>query len=137
MKISEGIKTSIVYQYFGQTYMYKNEFGTFKGVVGDYHTNTHVKNESFVLFLKPYTAISIEDAYEVGKISDISDEEMKLIEKKGGDIFKSIKNVSEKVWFNVCQFLQSKGYDIPQYLLGGKTLEESGLAVYSTLYKKK
>lgn len=28
------------------------------------------------------------------------------------------------------QFLQSKGYDLPQYLLGGKTLKESGLAIY-------
>jgi len=28
------------------------------------------------------------------------------------------------------QYLQSKGYDLPQYLLGGKTLQECGLAVY-------
>ena len=28
------------------------------------------------------------------------------------------------------QFLQSKGYDIPHHLLGGKTLYEAGLAIY-------
>lgn len=30
----------------------------------------------------------------------------------------------------IYQFLQSKGYDLPNYHLGGKTLEESGLAYY-------
>lgn len=28
------------------------------------------------------------------------------------------------------QFLQFKGYDLPNYLLGGKTLKEAGLAIY-------
>jgi hypothetical protein len=28
------------------------------------------------------------------------------------------------------QYLISKGYDMPQYLLGGKTLQEAGLAEY-------
>lgn len=30
----------------------------------------------------------------------------------------------------IYQFLQSRGYDTPHYLLGGKTLQEAGLAVY-------
>lgn len=32
----------------------------------------------------------------------------------------------------IYQFLQSKGYDLPNYLLGGKTLHESGLCIYET-----
>ena len=28
------------------------------------------------------------------------------------------------------QYLQSEGYDLPQHLLGGKTLQECGLAIY-------
>ena len=39
-------------------------------------------------------------------------------------------DLSDWQTLNVYQFLQSKGYDIPQYLLGGKTLKECGLAVY-------
>lgn len=30
----------------------------------------------------------------------------------------------------IYQYLQTKGYDTPQYLLGGKTLNQSGLAIY-------
>jgi hypothetical protein len=39
-----------------------------------------------------------------------------------------------KPYFKHClfvyQYLQSKGYDVPNQLLGGKTMYESGLAVY-------
>jgi hypothetical protein len=34
--------------------------------------------------------------------------------------------------YAVYQFLQSRGYDLPHYLLGGKTLHECGLAIYET-----
>ncbi len=42
------------------------------------------------------------------------------------------KIIQEKVknQVQVYQFLQSKGYDLPNYLLGGKTLHEAGLAIY-------
>ena len=33
-------------------------------------------------------------------------------------------------YFLAYQFLQAKGYDLPQYLLGGATLKEAGLAIY-------
>lgn len=37
---------------------------------------------------------------------------------------------TEMLIFHAYQFLQSKGYDLPQYLLGDKTLKEAGLAIY-------
>lgn len=36
---------------------------------------------------------------------------------------------------HVYQFLQSRGYDLPNYLLDGKTLHEAGLAIYENELK--
>ena len=40
------------------------------------------------------------------------------------------ENISIRSILFCYQFLQDEGYDLPQYLLGGKTLQESGLAIY-------
>ncbi len=77
------------------------------------------------MILKPLTEISDPEAFEVATIQHGSP-----------DLWKCIK-------IDICnrenlyalttrsyQFLQSKGYDLPHYLLGDKTLEESGLAIY-------
>ncbi len=41
----------------------------------------------------------------------------------------TFNHTSEKI-IMTRQYLQSRGYDMPNYLLGGKTLHESGLAIY-------
>ncbi|MBK7362656.1 MAG: hypothetical protein IPJ01_10210 [Micavibrio sp.] len=68
MEITNEIKQKLVYQYLGQKYFYKNEFGTYGGIVGEYHTNEHIKNEFFVLRLKSLSEITDEDAIEVCKL---------------------------------------------------------------------
>jgi hypothetical protein len=51
--------------------------------------------------------------------------------------FFNVKAIHEDDWnittgtaFKAYQYLQSRGYDLPNYLLGGKTLQEAGLAIY-------
>jgi hypothetical protein len=125
MELTNEIKQKIIYQYFGQKYFYKNEFGTYGGVVGEYHTNEHIRNEFFVLRLKSLSEITNEDAIEVAKIAHfdyrIEPKEFEL----SGALFSGWNDIPMAY-----QYLQSKGYDMPQYLIGGKTLKDIGLAVY-------
>jgi hypothetical protein len=125
MELTNEIKQKLIYQYFGQKYFYKNEFGTYGGIVGEYHTNEHIGNKFFVLRLKSLSEITNEDAIEVAKISHfdyrIEQKEFEL----SGALFSDWNDIPMAY-----QYLQSKGYDMPQYLLGGKTLKEVGLAVY-------
>jgi len=127
MEITAEIKKAIIHQYYGQRYLYKNEFGTYNDFVGGYHTVTHLQYDSFMLMLKPYTAITIGDAIEVGKMAGFSDEKMKEISKKG-NVFDYLNGWN--VCISIYQFLQSKGHDLPQRLLGGETIQKSGLAIY-------
>lgn len=128
-----SLKNQIAYGYYGQTYKYTNEWGTYSEVIGNYHTNNHIGHETFRLILKPLTAITLVDAKKVAEILNTR-----------GDSFQD-HNIQETIieamttesdWANqikflsAYQYLQSKGYDLPHYLLGGKTLEESGLAIY-------
>lgn len=103
------------------------------------------------LQLKPLSAITDEDAIEVAKMegfvfyhifrSNVSPFVLQIKNEKNR--FLSIAENWENCHSdsddgesgymlntNVYQYLQSKGYDLPQYLLGGKTLHESGLAIY-------
>lgn len=93
--------------------------------------------------LKPLSAITDEDAIDMVKIicpeaknvfvsSGIInyDYDFLDINMDGEHDLKDIGNVC----FPPCvyQFLISKGYDLPQYLLNDKTLFESGLCTYET-----
>lgn len=130
MEISEEIKNRIAHQYFGSKYIYKNEFGTFKDIVGGYHTQSHIKNSSFKLCLKPLSSITDEDAHKVGMLCGCS---------MLGKAINTGKELCERMMierhlclisYSVYQYLQSKGYDLPNYFLENKTLQESGLATY-------
>lgn len=116
------------------------------------HTNYNIHEAK--LILKPLSEISNEDAIEVGKLvgiwSEKEIEEMQPLEKETiklliryGENYSKVvgsKNDlgigfldfggSSRKLFLAHQFLQSKGYDLPHYLLDGKTLFESGLATY-------
>jgi len=102
------------------------------------------------LILKPIHEISDEDIGEIIKIEFgqgdsptiyRNDNYTKIvfkvngIEKRisfekyfDGDPIKSEVRLNKIIL--IYQYLQTKGYDTPQYLLGGKTLKESGLAIY-------
>jgi len=95
------------------------------------------KWSDFKLILTPLSQISDKDAIEVDKI---------ISGKQYADIKGFCNSTRGKIWVNdifcnneqtrksylVCQFLQSKGYDLPHYLLGNKTLHECGLAIYES-----
>jgi hypothetical protein len=81
----------------------------------------------FKLLLTPLSAISDEDAIEVAKMLDYHDSEdfsVKVFIERG--------IMDNKLWkrYDTYQYLQSRSYDLPHYLLGGKTLHQSGLCIY-------
>ena len=82
-----------------------------------------------ILLKRPLSSITDEDAIEVVKIASLNLE-------RSNTNFPAFKKFvlgycqSNGFNHNVFQFLQSKGYDLPHYLLGGKTLKEAGLAIY-------
>lgn len=105
------------------------------------------------LILKPLSAITDEDAIEVTKI-EISREDFEYESWENPQGLKVIKSFPKgergSSWYKIlciggttdlklesCQYLISKGYDMTQYLLGGKTLEKSGLAIYENELVKK
>lgn len=59
-------KAKFFAQYWGHMYTYKNDFGTFKEKVGDFHFRTDVSKEECFLSLKPLSSISDEDAFVLG-----------------------------------------------------------------------
>jgi hypothetical protein len=106
------------------------------------------------LILRPLSAITDEDAIEVSQMI-MEEERGSIIQRIGGEVRVYQKSGNERVyitkewrgcfWENgemydeqrssiltteCYQYLQSKGYDLPMWLLGGKTLKEAGLAVY-------
>lgn len=89
-------------------------------------------NKRDLLILKPISAISDEDAVECLKIHE-------MIQHSNGMYVTEFSHISKiKIAIQAItvfradayQFLQSKGYDLPNYILGGKTLKEAGLAIY-------
>jgi len=103
--------------------------------------HTNYNTDQAKLILTPLSQISDEDAIEFVKVTSKDDTFVKC---ENGVIFHK-DSLFEDVFatnlndnYNTClpiksfQFLQSKGYDLPQYLLGGKTLHECGLAIYES-----
>lgn len=152
MEITNEIKAKVFAQYWGQKCLHKDTIPNLK-VCDPYDSiayalsrmdNEHNHFESYKslddwkLILKPLSSITDEDATELACIhkwkelweeDGFMDEEAinrSLIEK-GNDM---VTTELFKLPFKGYQFLQSKGYDLPQYLLGGKTLKEAGLAIY-------
>ncbi len=98
------------------------------------------------LVLKPLSLMTKEDTLEVVKMFGFSSniEEIEKFEKQTGEDYVStfseifykdgnigVGNYKDTLsMLNAWQYFQDMGYDIPQRLLGGKTLRESGLAIY-------
>jgi len=143
MEIEYEIKRKVFGQYLGQVAQWKNLEYTDK-----YETETmwdnveyYIGNKAY-LILKPLSEITDEDIIEVCKLQQEFKEQKDI--KVSFDI--DIKNKGcldcciewdgykhdyyQPVYSPTYQYLQLKGYDLPQYLLEGKTLQEVGLAIY-------
>jgi len=129
MEITNEIKAKVFAQYLGQYVICDSE----------YHGKKELNGRSLFglppckIILKPLSAITDEDAIEVAQLIMGGFEAL----KNGKAFIKQIDKRESMVLhfhplntFQAFQFLQSKGYDLPNYLLGGKTLNEVGLAIY-------
>lgn len=133
MEVTNEIKAKVFAQYFNC--MYSGD-GYEMCLTGERIDNVQC-GEQAKLILKSLSEIKDEDAIEassiIGSASHLSTESQV---KQLRDLFSSPNfwvnqtNISGYKWFNCCQFLQSKGYDLPNFLLGGKTLHECNLAIY-------
>lgn len=122
----------------------------FIGLLLENETNitnhTNYNTDQCKLILKPLSAITDEDAIEVLNILmgrkgsyykdwhiNMQEQWLKIIKLELTENFGStqLKILPYfKNMFMVNQFLQSKGYDLPNFLLDGKTLFESNLCIY-------
>lgn len=91
------------------------------------------------IILLPITSMSNEDALVVANIfggaSHLSEEGRAHQAKElfiTYDFRNKVTTISAASWLKAFQYLLSKGYDLPQLLLGGKTLQEAGIAIYET-----
>jgi hypothetical protein len=149
MEITNDIKAKVFAQYSEENIEYTKEIGRKyyftkidfeKGYLSENNGCTFDISE-VKLILKPLSAMLREDAIEVAKLQ----------QEKFGEGLKISLHIDDKnygcldcliewdghrhdywqpVYSPTLQYLQSKGYDLPQYLLGGKTLHEAGLAIY-------
>lgn len=144
MNTTNEIKAKVFAQYLGQKWQWDLR-GT--PILKLYSSDlTEIERFEFghnvKLILKPLSAITDEDAIEAGELLGIYN---RNIPNAIGP-FKEHKTVSGLIIAFFCdklklqpsnlliatayQYLISKGYDLPHYLLGGKTLHKAGLAIY-------
>ena len=125
MEITTEIKEKVFAQYLGT----KSILYVGGKIVGESNLTTNILNQlsknDVKLVLKPLSEMSQEDSFKVMKLSGF---EYKIESKQfelAGALFSDWNDIPMAY-----QYLQSKGYDLPNYLLGKKTLEECGLAIY-------
>lgn len=155
MEITNEIKAKIFAQYLGQEFKWSEETdedytpilsavniggSVFSEEADDSGEGCYSINEC-KLILKPLSAITDEDAIEVAKLifgksyNQEKGHDQLVLKKCQAEAFIKTMNdtplTGRESWF-IYQFLQSHEYDLPQYLLGGKTLKECDLAIYET-----
>lgn len=149
MEITNEIKAKVMMQYWGQDLSIPGYLGYELDGISEMSVKAFGRNngmyelfklESCKLILKPLSSITDEDMrgclrLELGKnrVINVSLFEDKIIYQK--KLKYSYANCVlrlgiEYLAYGIYQFLVSKGYDLPQYLLGGATLKEAGLAIY-------
>lgn len=88
--------------------------------------------EQCKLILRPLSALTDEDAVEVGKLYEYAGITTGWQKKHfllvGKDFIEDTSINSLPL--RISDFLRTRGYDLPCYLLDGKTLRESNLATY-------
>jgi hypothetical protein len=160
MEITDEIKAKVFAQYIGQKVKLPDfTIEKFNGVFYDkenwWFSFTHEAKYNLLIkycmpILKPISDITDEDAIGVAKMFGVTKKIKRhkskncyIMVHRGYDSISFIENdvtyedgvsvegdVSRRL--DVYQYLQSKGYDLPQYLLGNKTLHECGLAIYES-----
>lgn len=148
MEMTKEVKTKIFAENIGQKVIIESDrfttggvknrieetiFGVnLEGTIICYHHEINV-NDGIRLLKKPITSITDEDAIKISDIFGIEN----VSDKFKVEIIKQILRLDFKAndsfpftWLSVYQFLQSKEYDLPHFLLGNKTLHEAGLAIY-------
>ena len=143
MEIANEIKAKVFAQYLGQ------QMGYYDGTVhqppilskfqltevGIYLTKPYNRHK---LILKPLSAITDEEIIDLNRLLTLNYSKH-LTETSDAKIF--IEHILDEGSLDVVhyhmyriiqaiQFLQSCGYDLPNYLLNGKTLHQAGLAIY-------
>lgn len=126
MKTSTEIKVKMFAKYIGERVV--TRLGYNKMTTSMLNIVNGGGCDELKLILKPISQISDEDA---NKIADISGFDYKIKGKQfelSGALMCDLYTFSE-----VHSYLESKGYDLPQFLLDKRTLQESGLAVYENI----
>jgi hypothetical protein len=153
MKIKTDTAIKVLATYIGQPVIYVGE----KELGGQYYpkekyelagvrehetpfllslVGNYVSADKFKLILKPISSLTDEDCIEVITILQGRKKAEIWFELEGAKaIIGVLANNDSNNWTFFCsnkiyQYLISKGYDLPQYLLDGKTLHESELAIY-------
>ncbi len=156
-QISNEKKAKAFANYYGQPLSVNNQKkmvidGKFIDLILSGELASYSFSEDVKIVLKPFNQMTDDDAIEVAKILGKRYYEELFPEEKPQDlkinkmsgvyyIGDCLINLTTKVityrrhpdsvaMFQAYQYLQSKGYDLPNYFLGGKTLHESGLAIY-------
>ncbi len=141
MEISNEIKSKMFAQYLGQE-VRRDNYTTIQEkltVPVLEYISDFIIWDTCKLILRPLSAITNEDAIEVANIMAsphiamrLEKDETKIKDCKywiENGLIATFTNNSYK-HFAAYQYLQSRGYDLPQYLLDGKTLFETGMAIY-------
>lgn len=102
----------------------------------DFSIHEYYNSHQIKLILRSLSSMTDDDAIEVASIAGISKSynSQKYILESGLELvanyMRKQSNVHGIYWIRLSQYLTYRGYDLPQYLLGNKTLHEAGLAVY-------
>ncbi len=137
MEISNEVKAKVFASYWGQK-VYgdlqdDNEQANYGIVDMDFDNFEFCVAENMRLVLRSLANITDEDAIEVAKLAGYMQNRTRL-----ASIGKSVAlNLAGKLgheWryvntWAIYQYLQSKGYSLPSWYLGGKTPIEAGIAV--------
>ena len=134
MEITNEIKAMVFAQYLGK-YMIFEKSGRLNTLYG-----VNLSNDTVILFdgEKQYDKSIWDFKLRLRPLDEITDEDALSAYAvyygyRSGEHTAYARAVitTLAVRYNVYQFLQSKGYDLPNYLLDGKTLCEAGLAIYA------
>ena len=141
MEITNEIKAKVFAQYLGQ----KVTRGGIMSIDLLYACKNAAWDDynSITLRLKPLTAITDEDAIEcinilLGTKGSMYQDWEESIQKRWlvqikhelrDNLGSTMRIAGFKSVYSLTQYLQSKGYDIPNYFLEGKTLIECGMAI--------
>ena len=147
MEITRNIKAKVFAQYLGQKH--SGSIHTLAKEIEMIYGDEKFDRNIIKLILKPLSSITDEDAIEMAELfggikgdvtinrpTDLTNNDIHFTvqihqgEKNTWKSFSVPKHIDEHTPNGYCQFLMSKGYDLHQYLLGGKTLKEADLAIY-------